>query len=179
MDFSFTEEHRMLRDVAREFAQKEVKPLAAKIDEEGEVPKHLIDKMAELGFMGLVYPEEYGGGGADAVTTCLALEAAARSGLDGGTLLAWGASTILCGIPILKLGTEEQKKKYLPGLASGKKIGGFGLTEPGSGSDAAAMTTTRNRVWRWSAAAPAAPKWRWRWPAPCNSRPGNPVMSRC
>jgi len=99
-------------------------------------------KMAEFGLIGLPFPEEYGGGGADAVTTCVAMEAAARAGLDAGTLLTWGAHTILCGIPILKLGTDQQKSRFLPGIASGEKIGGFALSEPESGSDAASVRTT-------------------------------------
>ncbi len=97
--------------------------------------------MAEFGILGLPFPEEYGGGGASAVDTCLAGEALGRAGVDAGTMLSWGASSILCGVPIWKLGTEEQKKRYLPKMCSGEWIGGFCLTEPGSGSDAAGMAT--------------------------------------
>ena len=97
--------------------------------------------MAEFGILGLPFPEEYGGGGASAVDTCLAGEALGRAGVDAGTMLSWGASSILCGVPIWKLGTEEQKRRYLPKMCSGEWIGGFCLTEPGSGSDAAGMST--------------------------------------
>jgi alkylation response protein AidB-like acyl-CoA dehydrogenase len=140
MDFSFTEEHRMLRDVAREFAQKEVKPLAAKIDEEGEVPKHLIDKMAELGFMGLVYPEEYGGSGFGEIGYCIVLEELARA--CSSTAVVLGGHESIGTMAIYLAGTEEQKTKFLPDLTSGKKLAAFALTEPGAGSDAASMRTT-------------------------------------
>jgi acyl-CoA dehydrogenase len=99
------------------------------------------DAMGEMGLLGLPFPEEYGGAAASAVTTCLAGEALGRAGVDSGTTLSWGAHTILCGVPIWKMGTEEQKRRYLPKIASGEWIGGFCLTEPGSGSDAASMTT--------------------------------------
>ena len=145
MEFSFTDEQRMFYDQVRRFVSNELALTVEEFYEHDDNQKFVRKnwkKMSEYGLLGLPFPEQYGGGGADAVTTCLAIEAAARSGLDAGTLLSWGASTILCGIPIFKLGTEEQKKKYLPGIASGEGIGGFGLTEPESGSDAASMHTT-------------------------------------
>ncbi len=140
MDFSFSEEHRMLRDVAREFATKEVKPLAAKIDEEGDVPKRLVDQMAELGFMGLVFPEEYGGAGFGEVGYCIVLEELSRA--CASTAVVLGGHESIGTMAIYLAGTEEQKKKFLPDLTSGKKLAAFALTEPGAGSDAASMRTT-------------------------------------
>jgi len=95
-----------------------------------------------MGLLGLPFPEELGGSGADVVTCCLAGEALGHAGVDGGSLLAWGAHTYLCACNIFSFGTEEQKKKYVPKLASGEWIGCMGLTEPGAGSDAASMRTT-------------------------------------
>ena len=145
MDFAITDEQRMFYDEVVKFASRELDlPYEEyfEYDHNQKWPAELWKKMGEYGLLGLPFPEKYGGGEADALTTCLAKEAAARGGLNGGTNLAWGASTILCGIPIWKLGTEQQKDKYLPGICSGEGIGAFGLTEPGSGSDAAAMKTT-------------------------------------
>jgi len=145
MDFALTDEQRMFYEEVRKFVENELILPVEEYYEYDHNQKFIWKnwkKMAEYGLLGLPFPEEYGGGGAGALTTCLAMEAAARSGLDAGTLLAWGAHTILCGIPIWKLGTEEHKKKYLPGIASGEKVGGFGLSEPGAGSDAAALRTT-------------------------------------
>lgn len=149
MDFELTDEQRMFYDEVRKFVAKELVLSVEEYYEYDHNQKFIWKnwkKMADYGLLGLPYPEEYGGGGASALTTCLAMEAAARSGLDAGTLLSWGAHTILCGIPIWKLGTEEQKKKYLPALSSGEKIGGFALTEPEAGSDAASLRTTATRV---------------------------------
>lgn len=139
MDFSFSEEQRMLRDTAREFAQKEVKPLAAKIDEEGDIPRHIIDRMAEMGFMGLVFPEEYGGTGFGEVGYCIVLEELSRACVSTSVVL--GGHESIGAMAIYLAGTEEQKKKYLPDLTSGKKLAAFALTEPGAGSDAASMKT--------------------------------------
>jgi alkylation response protein AidB-like acyl-CoA dehydrogenase len=140
MDFTFTDEHRMLRDLAREFAQKEVKPLAAKTDEEAEVPQHIIDRMAELGFMGLVFPEEYGGAGFGEIGYCIVLEELSRACASTAVLL--GGHESIGAMAIYLAGTEEQKNKFMPDLTSGKKIAAFALTEPGAGSDAASMRTT-------------------------------------
>ncbi len=140
MDFTFSDEHQMLRDVAREFAQKEVKPLAAEIDEKGDVPKKIIDRMGELGFMGLVFPEEYGGAGFGEIGYCIVLEELARACASTGVVL--GGHESIGTMAIYLAGTEEQKKKYMPDLTSGKKLAAFALTEPGAGSDAAAMRTT-------------------------------------
>ncbi len=140
MDFSFSEEQRMLRDTAREFAEKEVKPLAAKIDEEGDIPRHLLDRMAEMGFMGLVFPEEYGGTGFGEVGYCIVQEELSRACMSTSVVL--GGHESIGTMAIYLAGTEEQKQKYLPDLTSGKKLAAFALTEPGAGSDAASMKTS-------------------------------------
>ncbi len=145
MDFALTDEQQMFYEQVRKFTRNE---LVLPVDEYYEYDHNQKfvwknwKKMGGYGLLGLPFPEEYGGGGGNAVTTSLATEAAARSGLDAGTLLAWGAHTILCGVPILKLGTEEQKQKYLPGICSGETVGGFALSEPGAGSDAASLRTS-------------------------------------
>ncbi len=142
MDFSLTDEQREFMDITERFARERLVPLwTQEADDEGVFIQEQWDRMAEFGLMGLPFPEEYGGGGADAVTFCVASEALGRAGVDAGTVLSYGASTILCGIPIWKLGTPEQKQRYLPKMCSGEWIGGFCLTEPGSGSDATSMKT--------------------------------------
>ncbi len=114
-------------------------PLCEAADREGEFSMEVWKKLGSMGLLGLPFPEEYGGSGADFTTCCLAGEAMGHAGLDGGHTLALGAHTYLCGANIMEHGTEEQKKKYLPGIATGETIGCMGLTEPGSGSDAAAL----------------------------------------
>ena len=145
MDFSFTDEQRAFKDQVVKFSQKELAPLAEEADWRGEFCWSAWKKMGAFGLLGLIYPEEYGGSGADVVTACLAGEAVAQGGAEGGLCLAWGAHTYLCGDTILKHGSEEQKRKYLPKLASGEWVGACGLTEPGAGSDAASIRTTATR----------------------------------
>ena len=133
-DLYFSEEHKMLRDMVREFAQNEVKPLAQKLDETGEFPHKSVKKMAELGLMGIPWEEKYGGIGMDTLAVVIAIE-------ELGKVCCSTAATLMAHIslgtaPIAIFGTEEQKEKYLPSLASGEKIGAFGLTEPNAGSDA-------------------------------------------
>jgi len=133
-DLYFSEEHKMLRDMVREFAQNEVKPLAQKLDETGEFPHKSVKKMAELGLMGIPWEEKYGGIGMDTLAVVIAIE-------ELGKVCCSTAATLMAHIslgtaPIAIFGTEEQKKKYLPGLVSGEKIGAIGLTEPNAGSDA-------------------------------------------
>ena len=142
MDFSLTEEELMIYNTASEFGENEVKSSVRERDDNEVWADELWNKMGALGFLGLPYEEQYGGGNANAFKTVLAMEGFGYGAEDAGLALAWGAHTILCGIPIFKLGTEAQKQKYLPKMASGKWIGGFSLTEPGSGSDAAGMKTT-------------------------------------
>lgn len=136
----FTEEQTMLRDMVREFARNELEPVASEIDETGELPMENIKKMAELGLLGIPFPEEYGGAGMDTLSLTLALEEIAK--VCGSTCLTVAAHTSLCATPIYLFGSEAQKKKYLPPLASGEALGSFCLTEPHSGSDAAAAKTT-------------------------------------
>ena len=130
----FTEEHKMLRDMVREFAQNEVKPLAQELDEKGGFPHESVKKMAELGLMGIPWEEKYGGTGMDTLALVIAIEELGKvCPSTGATMMA---HTSLGTAPIAMFGTEEQKEKYLPALASGEKIGAFGLTEPNAGSDA-------------------------------------------
>ncbi len=130
----------MIKETAKEFAEKEIMPNAAKYDEEGLFPEEIIKKLGELGFMGMMVPEEYGGGGLDCVSYVLAVEEISRA--CAGTGVAMSVNNSLVCQPILDHGSEEQKKKYLPDLATGKKLGAFSLTEPEAGSDAANVQTT-------------------------------------
>ena len=130
----FTEEHKMLRDMVRDFARNEVKPLAQELDEKGGFPYESVKKMAELGLMGIPWDEKYGGTGMDTMALVIAIEEIGK--VCPSTSATMMAHTSLGTAPIAIFGTEEQKERYLPGLASGKKIGAFGLTEPNAGSDA-------------------------------------------
>jgi butyryl-CoA dehydrogenase len=135
----FTEEHEMFRGMVREFAEKEVKPHASRIDETQEFPMDTLRKMAKLGLMGIPFPEELGGAGMDAVSYTIAVEEISRVCASTGIILA--AHTSLGTNPIYLFGTEEQKRKFIPPLARGEAIGSFGLTEPEAGSDAGATKT--------------------------------------
>ncbi|MBC7249735.1 MAG: acyl-CoA dehydrogenase [Anaerolineae bacterium] len=139
MDFELTEEQQMIRKMAHDFAEKEIAPIAQETDAEGKFPWEIIRKMAALGFLGLPFPEEYGGAGADNVSLALVMEEIAR--VCGSTAITLDAHTSLCCEPIYLFGTEAQKQEYLPKLCSGEWIGAFGLTEPGAGSDAGATKT--------------------------------------
>ncbi|UQD53616.1 acyl-CoA dehydrogenase [Bacillus methanolicus] len=140
MNFQLTEEHEMIRKMVRDFAKNEVAPTAAERDEEERFDREIFDKMAELGLTGIPWPEEYGGIGSDYLAYCIAVEELSRVCASTGVTLS--AHTSLACWPIFKFGTEEQKQKYLRPMAQGEKIGAYGLTEPGSGSDAGAMKTT-------------------------------------
>jgi butyryl-CoA dehydrogenase len=135
-----SDEHRMIRQMVREFAIGEVKPIAKQLDETGEVSWDLYRKMGELGLLGMPFPEEWGGGGTDTLGYTIGVEEISR--VCGSTGLTMAAHTSLGTYPIYEFGTEEQKKEYLPDLASGRKLGGFGLTEPAAGSDAGGTQTT-------------------------------------
>ncbi len=139
MDFTLSKEHEMARSLFREFAEKEVKPLAIEVDETEEFPVETVKKMAKAGFLGIPIPKEYGGQGCDVLTYAMCVEELAK--VCGTTSIIVSAHTSLCCDPILTYGTEEQKQKYLPDLASGRKIGAFGLTEPGAGTDAQGQQT--------------------------------------
>lgn len=142
MDFTMTEEQKSFRDTVYKFAANELRGITREAEHKGEFCWEAWKKMGAFGMMALPFPEEYGGHDAGIMTTVLGMEALAHGGCDAGTCLAWGAHTILCGVPIWLVGTEEQKKKYLPKIATGEWVGGFGLTEPEAGSDAAGVKTT-------------------------------------
>ncbi len=139
MNLEFTEDQKAVQQLARDFASKEISPRAAEWDESGRFPHDMIPKMADLGFMGLTIPEDLGGAGLDFVSAALVIEEVAKA--CGSIALTLAAHNGLCSRHIFEFGTVEQKKKYLPDLASGKKLGAWGLTEPGSGSDASGMRT--------------------------------------
>lgn len=140
MDFHLSKEQQMLRKMYRDFAENEVKPLAEEIDETERFPAETVEKMGKLGMMGIYFPKEYGGAGGDVLSYAMCVEELAK--VCGTTAVIVSAHTSLCCAPIFEHGTEEQKKKYLPDLCSGKKIGAFGLTEPGAGTDAQGQQTT-------------------------------------
>ena len=144
MQFKLTEEHEMIRKMVRDFALNEVAPTAAERDEEERFDREIFDKMAELGLTGIPWPEQYGGIGSDYLAYCIAIEELSRVDASIGVTLS--AHISLAGWPIYKFGSEEQKQKYLRPMAQGEKIGAYGLTEPGSGSDAGAMRTTAKLV---------------------------------
>ena len=135
--FPLSEEHESIRQAARNFAQKEIAPLAAEFDESGEFPIKTIMKMGELGFMGIEVPEEYGGAGMDTLAYVLALEEICKVDAAHGTIMSVNNSLFCNGI--MKFGTEAQKQKYVLPVASGKAVGAYSLTEPMSGSDAGTM----------------------------------------
>lgn len=139
MNFGISEDHNVLVDSLRDFVDNEIKPIAIEIDEKHEIPTSLITQMSELGFMGTYIPEEYGGSGMDYFSYILTVEEVSKACASTGVLIA--AHTSLCCGPILSYGTEEQKKQYLPDLASGKKIGCFLQTEPNAGSDVVNIDT--------------------------------------
>lgn len=138
VSFQLSDEEKLLQESARSFAEREVKPLAVKIDREHYFPKELIAKLAENGFMGSTVPEEYGGSGLSVVAYAILIEELAAACASTSVIVS--AHTSLCITPILDYGTQEQKKTYLPDLAAGKTLGCFALSEPGTGSDAAAIT---------------------------------------
>lgn len=140
ISFEFSEEHQMLREVARKFTDSEVRPLAQQIDENEEVPLELIKKAAELDLLGIPFPEQYGGAGLGEIGYCVLLEEVARG--CNSTAVIIGGQVSLGGTAIHMFGSEEQKQKYLPLLIRGEKIAAFALTEPEAGSDAANIKTT-------------------------------------
>lgn len=143
MDFQLTNEQQMLRKMVRDFATKEVEPTAAERDEEERFDREIFDKMAELGLTGIPWPEEYGGIGADFVSYCIAVEELSR--VCGSTGVTLSAHLSLASWPIYTYGNEEQKQNFLKRLATGEALGAYALSEPGSGSDAAAMKTVAKK----------------------------------
>lgn len=136
---SIENDYKEVRDMVAKFSDGEVAPIAASIDSNGKIPEELIKKLSENGFMGSYVPEEYGGAGMDYVSYAIIIEEISRSCASTGVLIS--AHTSLCTWPILEFGNDEQKKKYLPKLASGEQIGCFCLSEPNAGSDAGSLTT--------------------------------------
>ncbi|CAN5840324.1 acyl-CoA dehydrogenase family protein [soil metagenome] len=148
MDFDLTPEQELIRDTVRSFARERVQPVAAELDLESRFPYELVSELAELGLMGLPIPEKYGGSGGDTVSYAIAIEELTR--VDSSVAITVAAHTSLGTMPILLYGSEEQKQRWLPDLAAGKKLAAFGLTEPGAGSDAGNTRTTaelRDGVW--------------------------------
>ena len=140
MDFMLSKEHQMLQKMYREFTENEVRPIAQEVDEEERFPEETVEKMAKLGMMGIPYPKEYGGAGADNLAYAIAIEELSKACATTSVIVA--AHTSLCSYPIFAYGNEEQKRKYMPKLTSGEWLGAFGLTEPGAGTDAAGQQTT-------------------------------------
>jgi alkylation response protein AidB-like acyl-CoA dehydrogenase len=141
--FKLTSEHEMIRQTARDFAQRQVAPVAMEIDESGEFPRATIRQMGEMGFMGIEVPEEYGGAGLDTLSYVLALEEISKADAAHGTVMSVNNS-LFC-YPLLRFGTEEQKARFLTPVASGQAIGAYSLTEPMSGSDAGNMRSRAER----------------------------------
>src|SRR5260370_22302442 len=148
MNYELTEEQELLRRTVRDFAGSRVAPVAEELDREERFPYELVQEMAELGLMGIPFPEEYGGAAADTVSYAIAIEELTR--IDSSVAITVSAHTSLGTMPISLYGTDEQKQQWLPQLASGKKLAAFGLTEPNAGSDAGATRTRaelRDGLW--------------------------------
>ncbi|HSN86853.1 MAG TPA: acyl-CoA dehydrogenase [Thermoanaerobaculia bacterium] len=143
MKIELNDEQKLLRETVRRFAEEVVKPRAKEIDESGEFPRSFFDQAGELGLAGVSVPEEYGGSGMDTISYCLVIEEVSRVCATSGVILSVNNS-LVCD-PILKFGTEDQKREFLTPLASGKKLGCFALTEPGAGSDPAGLRATARR----------------------------------
>ena len=140
MNFDLTHEQQLVRDTVREFAVSRIAPVAAELDREHRFPYELVAELAELGLMGMTVPQEYGGAGADTLSYALAVEELTR--IDSSVAITVAAHHSLGTLPIFYFGSEEQKREWLPQLASGQRLAAFGLTEPGAGSDAGATRTT-------------------------------------
>ncbi len=139
MDFQLSREHQLLATTLKDFAEREVRPLARETDEKETFPVITVEKMARFGMLGIPFPKEYGGAGGDNLGYIMAVEALSK--VCGTTGVILSAHTSLCAAPIYEFGSEEQKRKYLPDLVSGRKLGAFGLTEPNAGTDAAGQQT--------------------------------------
>ena len=140
MNLDLTQEHELVRSTVREFAEQRVAPVAEELDREGRFPYELVAELSELGLMGMTIPEEYGGGGADTVSYAIVVEELTR--IDSSVAITVAAHHSLGTLPIYYFGSEEQRREWLPELASGQRLAAFGLTEPGAGSDAGNTRTT-------------------------------------
>ena len=148
MNFDLSEEHELLRSTVRDFAEKRIAPVAEELDREHRFPYDIVAELAELGLMGIPIPEEYEGGGGDTLSYAIAIEELTR--VDSSVAITVAAHTSLGTMPIFLYGSDEQKREWLPDLASGRRLGAFGLTEPEAGSDAGATRTTAElREGRW------------------------------
>ena len=145
MDFRLTEEQLMFKEQVLKFARREIVPRVQEHDLQGKFDRESWKRLGEFGILGLHFPEELGGSGADVMTSVLAAEALGEAGVDGGLTLSYGAHTYLCADTIFSHGTDEQRRKYIPRLAAGEWIGCMGLTEPGAGSDVASLRTRAQR----------------------------------
>src|SRR5437763_9019859 len=143
MDFELSDHHQLLRDTVRDFARQEVRPVAEELDRTKSFPYEIVSKLAELDLMGIPFPPEYGGGGGDSLAYALAVEELAR--VDSSVAITLCAHTSLGTQPVYLFGSEDQKRRWLPELCSGERLGAFGLTEPEAGSDAG-NTQTRARL---------------------------------
>ena len=143
MDFELTDEQRQIRDTVADFAAREIKPFAAQWDKDAMFPRHVVEQIGELGFLGVAFPEKYGGGGADTLSQVLVVEGLAR--YDAGLALSCAAHMSLSSGHIAMFASEENRARCLPDMIAAKKLGAWCLTEPGSGSDAAAMKTRATR----------------------------------
>src|SRR6186997_594062 len=139
MDFDLSDDHELIRRTVRDFAEGEVAPVAEALDREKRFPYEIVEKLGELGLMGIPFPEEYGGAGADSLAYALAVEELAR--VDSSVAITLCAHTSLGTQPIALFGTDEQRERWLPDLCSGRRLGAFGLTEPEAGSDAGNVRT--------------------------------------
>ncbi len=144
MDFELSDEQRLIQETVRDFARSEVAPVAEELDRTKSFPYEIVARMSDLGFMGIPFPEEYGGGGADTLSYAIAVEELAR--IDSSVAITVAANTSLGTSPIYYWGTEEQKQEWLPDLCSGRRLGAFGLTEPEAGSDAGNTKTRADLV---------------------------------
>ena len=140
MDFELSEDHELLRQTVRDFAEERIAPVAEELDREHRFPYEIVETLAELGLMGIPIPEEHGGGGGDTLAYAIAVEELTR--IDSSVAITVAAHTSLGTMPILLFGSDEQKERWLPELASGRRLAAFGLTEPEAGSDAGATRTT-------------------------------------
>src|SRR3954447_27078881 len=139
MDFDLSPDHDLIRRTVRDFAEQEVKPVAEELDRTKSFPYEIVEKLGGLGFMGIPFPEEYGGAGGDSLAYAIAVEELAR--IDSSVAITMCAHTSLGTQPIHLFGSEEQKQRYMPDLCAGRKLGAFGLTEPEAGSDAGNVRT--------------------------------------
>lgn len=144
MDFELSQEQEMIKEMTREFAEKEIKPIAIELDQQAKFPEKVFQKMGKLGLFGIPFPEQYGGSGGDTISYAIAVEEIGKA--CGGTGLSYAASVSLGASPIYYFGTEAQKQQYLVPLARGETLASFGLTEPNAGSDAGATRTTAQLV---------------------------------